>query len=57
MLVDYLIHRNNFIKVLAPNLKYASSLYKYARNLDPKYFDFLDKTDLKKKFSYIKKAP
>ena len=43
MMVDYLIQKKKFIKVLSPNLRFASSLYKSANNLDPQYFDYLDK--------------
>ena len=57
MLVDYLVDHDKLIKVLCPNLQYASSLYRHAHNLDPKYFDFLDKIDIQKKIWYNKKAP
>ena len=36
MVVDYLIERDKLIKVLSPNLKFASSLYKKEANIDPK---------------------
>lgn len=57
MLVDYLIERQKFLKVISPNLKYASSLYRHAHNLDPRYFAYLDKPDIQKKIWYTKKAP
>lgn len=57
MMVDYLIEKNRFIKVLCPNLRYASSLYRHAHNLDSKYFDYLDKKSIQKKICYKKKAP
>ncbi len=57
MMVDYLIQKAKFIKVLCPNLKFASSLYKKGTNLDPMYFDYLDKLDIQKKIWFIKKAP
>lgn len=57
MVVDYLIERDKLIKVLSPNLKFASSLYKKEANIDPKYFDFIDKPDIRKKIKYTKKAP
>ena len=57
MMVDYLVQKNKFLKVLAPNLRFASSLYKSAHNLDPKYFDCLDKPWIQNKIGYTKKAP
>ena len=38
-LVDYLIRKDRFGKILFPNKKYASSLYK---NLTTEYYDFLE---------------
>lgn len=38
ILVDFLIEENKFEKILFPNKKYASSLYK---KLATKYFDYL----------------
>lgn len=46
MLVDFLIGEEKFKKVLFPNKKFASSLYK---NLEPKYFDYLNSKDIKQK--------
>lgn len=57
MLVDYLLELKKLIKVLTPNLKFASSLYRHAHNLDPQFFDYLDKRDIQKKIWYTKKAP
>ena len=57
MMVDYIVERNKFTKVLAPNLKYASSLYKHGKNLEDKYFDHLDKKEIKNKLQHRKKAP
>ena len=54
MMVDYLVDKEKFIKVLCPNYKFASSLYKYKYNLESQYFDFIDKEGIKSK---IKKAP
>ena len=51
-MVDYLIKRKKFIKILFPNMRVASSLYK---NISRKYFDHLDKESLKRKFSYTEK--
>jgi uncharacterized LabA/DUF88 family protein len=48
MLVDFLIEENKFEKVLFPNRKYASSLYK---KLGRKYFAHLEDEDIKKKIS------
>ncbi len=51
-LVDYLIGKDRLKKILFPNRKYASSLYK---NLAPKYFDHLDSTGIQAKIAYTKK--
>ncbi|MFW5887910.1 MAG: NYN domain-containing protein, partial [Bacteriovoracia bacterium] len=48
MLVDFLIEENKFEKILFPNKKYASSLYK---KLGRKYFAHLEDKDIKKKIS------
>jgi len=49
MLVDFLIEEGKFEKVLFPNKKFASSLYK---SLPSKYYDYLNNIKLK-----IKKVP
>ena len=46
MLVDFLIEQNKFEKILFPNRRYRSSLYK---SVDIKYFAYLDDTDIKRK--------
>ena len=51
ILVDFLIKKEKFKKILFPSEKSASSLYK---ELGSEYFDYLDKEDIKSK---IKKAP
>lgn len=52
-LVDYLIKKNKFKKILFPNEKFASSLYK---KFGSEYYDSLEKN--KHKFTYInKKTP
>jgi len=48
MLVDFLIEEGRFEKILFPNRKYASSLYK---KLGRKYFAHLEDKDIKKKIS------
>lgn len=48
-LVDYLIKKNRFEKILFPNMKFASSLYKV---LTVKYYDVLNTMDVKKKIGY-----
>lgn len=55
-LVDFLINKNVFGKMLFPNEKFASSLY---NNLGREFFDYLDNQDIKAKISYTqkKKAP
>jgi uncharacterized LabA/DUF88 family protein len=47
--VDYLIRKNRFEKILFPNKKFASSLYK---KLTVRYFDYLSKTEIRKKIEY-----
>ncbi|MFA6227096.1 MAG: NYN domain-containing protein [Candidatus Paceibacterota bacterium] len=45
-LVDFLIEENKFGKILFPNKKFASSLYK---SLGSEYFDYLESKDIKEK--------
>jgi uncharacterized LabA/DUF88 family protein len=47
-LVDFLIEENRFKKILFPNKKFASSLYK---SLGSECFDYLDSKDVKDKIS------
>jgi len=51
-MVDYLIERGVFKKILFPNKSAASSLY---RQLPPQYFDHLENPDLRKKIEYKNK--
>ncbi len=46
MLVDFLIEENKFEKILFPNRKFRSSLYKILSN---KYFSYLDDKDIQQK--------
>jgi len=48
-MVDFLVNRGQFKKILFPNERYASSLYK---SLGSEYYDHLDKPDVKKKIEY-----
>jgi uncharacterized LabA/DUF88 family protein len=48
-LVDFLIKRGRFGKMLFPNKKFASSLY---TSLGREYFDHLEETDIKAKIAY-----
>jgi len=48
LLVDFLIEENKFEKILFPNRKYRSSLYKKLSN---NYFAYLDDKDIKDKIS------
>ena len=48
MLVDFLIEENKFERILFPNKKFASSLY---RGLASKYYDFLEEKNIKEKIS------
>lgn len=50
--VDYLIEKGKFEKILFPNKKFASSLYK---KITIKYYDYLDNKDIKKKIEYLHK--
>lgn len=61
MLVDFLIEEERFEKILFPNRKYRSSLYK---QIGAPYFAYLDDQDIKKKIQWVdpkqankKKAP
>ncbi len=53
MLVDFLIEEGKFEKILFPNKKYASSLYKTLRF---RYFDYLENPDIKHKIGQKKKG-
>lgn len=54
-MVDYLIKKNAFKKILFPNQKFASSLY---LKLGSERFDYLEKEDVRAKIEYIeKRAP
>ena len=46
LVVDFLIEENKFGKILLPNKKFASSLYK---DLGSEYFDYLENADIKNK--------
>lgn len=52
-MVRYLIAKDKFAKLLAPNKKSMSSLY---RPITPKYTDFLDRPELKKKIAVQKQG-
>lgn len=52
MLVDFLIEENRFEKILFPNQKYASSLYK---GITDKFFSNLDSISIRKKIGVQKK--
>jgi len=51
-LVDYLIKKDRFKKILFPNKKFASSLYK---SITIKYYDNLENFDIKRKIEYLHK--
>ena len=53
-LVEFLIQEGRFIKVLFPNGKFASSLYKKIRG---RYFASLDEPSILKKLRKIKRGP
>jgi uncharacterized LabA/DUF88 family protein len=50
-MVQYLIGKDKFARLLAPNEKYMSSLYK---TFEPKYYAFLNRPDVKNKIEYQK---
>ncbi len=50
-MVQYLVNKNRFCKLLSPNRHSTSSLY---RTYTPKYVDFLDNVGVKKKIAYLK---
>lgn len=52
-LVDFLIEQNKFEKILFPNRRYRSSLYK---PLSSTYFAYLDDKDIKRKIEYKKRS-
>lgn len=51
-LVDYLVKKGKFGKMLFPNKKFASSLYK---SLGGEFFDYLESKDVRAKISYTHK--
>ncbi len=55
-MVDYLIGRGRFVKILFPNRSVASSLY---RKLQPSFFDYLDSSGVQEKVAYnkVKRSP
>jgi uncharacterized LabA/DUF88 family protein len=48
-LVDYLIKKGRFEKILFPNRQFASSLY---RRLAPQYYDYLEAPAIKAKIAH-----
>jgi uncharacterized LabA/DUF88 family protein len=54
-IVEYLISKDKFEKILFPNQKFASSLY---YNLGNNFFDYLDKDGIRENIEYkMKKVP
>jgi len=51
-LVDYLIKKKRFERILFPNKQFASSLY---NRLAPNFFDYLENPGVKSKIAYKKK--
>jgi len=51
-LVNYLVKRGKFLKILFPNKKFASSLY---HSLGGEYFDYLESPDVRAKIEYTHK--
>ena len=54
ILVDFLIEENRFEKILFPDFKRASSLYK---KITRQYFDGLDRDGVKEKVLKMKRGP
>jgi len=52
-LVDFLVKKEFFGKILFPNKKFASSLY---NKLGREYFDYLEEKDVRAKIEYTRKA-
>ena len=52
ILVDFLIEEDRFEKILFPNRKFASSLYK---RIGAEYFDYLENKDIRNKIGEQKK--
>ena len=52
-MVDYLLKKGKFEKILFPNKEFSSSLY---NKLGGEYFDYLDSKDVKSKISFNKNA-
>ena len=50
-MVDYLVKKERFKKILFPNKEFASSLYK---TLGSQYFDYLENTGVRKKIEFLK---
>ncbi len=53
VLVQFLVEQGRFKKILFPNIKFASSLYK---SIHRRYRDFLGKKEIRKKIEYKKKG-
>jgi len=53
-MVQYLIVKDKFGRLLAPNEDRMSSLYK---TLEPKYYAFLNREDVRNKIEYKKAGP
>jgi len=51
-MIDYLIRKNKFLKILFPNMSFASSLYK---SLSNQFFSHLESPQIKRKIQYAKK--
>ncbi|MBI1813088.1 NYN domain-containing protein, partial [Candidatus Peregrinibacteria bacterium] len=51
-LVDYLVKRDVFKKLLFPNRQFASSLY---NKLGSEFFDYLENSDIQSKISFTQK--
>jgi len=52
ILVDFLIEENRFEKILFPNRRFASSLY---RRLPTRFYDYLESTDIRSKICRVNK--
>ncbi len=52
IMIDYFIEQNRFLKILAPNIKYCSSLYKKGSNFPHEHISFI--SDIKNVIEYKK---
>lgn len=52
IMIDYFIEHERFLRIIAPNIKYCSSLYKKGSNFPHQYVSFI--SDIKNVIEYKK---